>query len=165
MTVLVASASRHGATHEIGEAIAAELAGAGIAVDVKRIEDISELADYEAVVLGSSVYMGGWLEPAKQFVEQHAEQLAGRPSWIFSSGPTGDPPRPAADKAVQIEPIVAAIKPREHRLFAGKLDKDKLSFGERALVLAVRGAEGDFRAWDEIKAWARGIAATLHDEP
>jgi menaquinone-dependent protoporphyrinogen oxidase len=102
--------------------------------------------------------MGVWLDPAKQLVEQHGDQLAARPSWIFSSGPTGDPPRPAADKAVQIDSLTTGIRPREHRLFAGRLDKSTLSFAKRAVVLAVRGAEGDFRDWDEIKTWARGIA-------
>lgn len=161
MTVLVAAASRHGATREIAAAIAHELADAGIEVDVKQIEEVSEVARYEGVVLGSAVYMGVWLEPAKQFVAQHDDELAACPTWIFSSGPTGDPPRPTADKAVQIDSITASIKPREHRLFAGKLDKNTLSFAERAVVLAVRGAEGDFRDWDEITAWARGIAKTL----
>ena len=87
--------------------------------------------------------------------------VRGPPELDLQQRPDRRPASPSRRQAVQIEPIVAAINPREHRLFAGKLDKDKLSFGERALVLAVRGAEGDFRAWDEIKAWARGIAATV----
>ena len=105
--------------------------------------------------------MGNWLEPARRFVEDHADELAARPTWLFSSGPTGEPPRPAEDQAVQIDPITARTQAREHRLFAGKLDKSQLSFAERAVVLAVRGAEGDFRDWDEVAAWATGIAEAL----
>src|SRR5262245_49471492 len=35
--------------------------------------------------------------------------------------------------------------------------KSKLGFAERAVVLTVRGAEGDFRDWDEIKAWPANV--------
>lgn len=62
---------------------------------------------------------------------------------------------------MQIESIVAATRAREHRVFAGKLDKSKLSFPERALVFAFRAADGDFRDWDAIAAWAGEIADAL----
>jgi hypothetical protein len=54
--------------------------------------------------------------------------------------------------------------PREHRVFSGKIDKSKLGFAERAIIVAVRAPEGDFRRWDEIETWSRSIAATLHLE-
>jgi menaquinone-dependent protoporphyrinogen oxidase len=46
-------------------------------------------------------------------------------------------------------------------LFAGKLVKKQLSFPERAMALALRAQEGDFRDWDEIKGWAARIADAL----
>jgi menaquinone-dependent protoporphyrinogen oxidase len=52
--------------------------------------------------------------------------------------------------------------PVEHRIFAGKIDKAKLGFGERAIMTAVRAPEGDFRDWDEIASWADTIADALH---
>ena len=161
MKALVCAASKHGSTKEIAEAIGRQLTEAGLTVDVNTVEEVSDLAQYDAVILGSAVYMGNWLESARQFATEHAGDLATRPTWLFSSGPTGDPPRPSADKAVSIDPIIAAVAPRDHRLFAGKLDRHQLSFSERALVLAVRAAEGDFRDWDEIATWAAEIAASL----
>jgi menaquinone-dependent protoporphyrinogen oxidase len=50
---------------------------------------------------------------------------------------------------------------REHRLFAGKLDKAMLSFPERAIVGALRAPYGDFRDWDETRNWAHEIATSL----
>lgn len=161
MTVLVAYASRHGATREIAEAIAAELSELGaeaIACDAAEVDD---LRPFDAVVLGSAVYVGSWLEPARKLVELHGDQLSARRTWIFSSGPIGDPPKPDAAKAVQVDAIVERVRPEEHRLFAGKIDKSKLGFGERAVMHAVRAAEGDFRDWDEIRGWAAEIAAAL----
>jgi menaquinone-dependent protoporphyrinogen oxidase len=159
MTVLVTAASKYGATYGIAEAIGGVLGERGIEVDVLPLADVTELGGYNAIVLGSAVYAGQWLEPARTFVETHAEELAGMPTWLFSSGPIGEPPRPADEDAVHIDSIVSTTSAREHRVFAGKLDKSRLSFGERALVFAFRAAEGDFRDWRAIQAWAEEIAA------
>lgn len=112
-------------------------------------------------MLGSAVYAGRWLGPAQALVDEHGETLREKPVWLFSSGPIGDPPRPAGDDAVASAPLVEATGAREHRIFAGRLDKSLLSFGERAIVLAFRAAEGDFRDWGEIEAWAGDIADAL----
>jgi Flavodoxin domain len=101
-------------------------------------------AHAEPASVGSAVYVGRWLEGARRFAEEHAEELAAKPTWLFSSGPVGDPPKPEVGQAVQIEPLMATTKARGHRLFAGKIDKSKLVPGERALVLGLRVAEGDF---------------------
>lgn len=62
---------------------------------------------------------------------------------------------------VDVAEILAATKARDHRVFAGKIDKKNLSFPERAMLMAFRGLEGDFRDWAEIKEWASGIAGAL----
>jgi menaquinone-dependent protoporphyrinogen oxidase len=161
MTALVAVASRHGATREIAAAIARGLGEHGIESELADVEDVSRVDRYDAVVLGSAVYVGRWLEPARRFVAEHGEKLASKDVWLFSSGPIGDPPRPVEEEAVQVADLAAATQAREHRLFAGRLDKSGLGFGERAIVAAVRAQEGDFRDWDEIGAWAGSIAAAL----
>ncbi|HEX5881029.1 MAG TPA: flavodoxin domain-containing protein [Actinomycetota bacterium] len=81
MTILVAAASKHGATEEIAERIGAVLAEHGVEVDVKKLRDVSGLAGYEAIVLGSGIYLGKWLKEARRFVEVHAAELAQRPTW------------------------------------------------------------------------------------
>jgi menaquinone-dependent protoporphyrinogen oxidase len=95
----------------------------------------------------------------RAFVDEHGDEPAAHPTWIFSSGPSWT--AAAASDAVQIDTITAATNARGHRLFAGRLDKRRLSFGERAVALAFRVAEGDFRDWDEIEAWAIEIGEVL----
>ena len=58
-----------------------------------------------------------------------------------------------------------ATHAREHRVFAGKLDRSRLGFFEKAVVIALRAPEGDFRDWDEIRDWASSIASSLQQEP
>jgi menaquinone-dependent protoporphyrinogen oxidase len=159
--VLVASASKYGATQGIAEAIGSTLAGAGLDVDVRRAAEVESLEGYDAAVLGSGVYMGHWLEAVRGLVEEHAAGLSRIPTWLFSSGPIGDPPKPTEDKAVEIDELVEKTGARGHALFAGKLDRSALRFGDRAVVTAFRAPDGDFRDWDAIAVWASGIAEEL----
>ncbi len=156
--VLVAVASKYGATHEIAEAIGRKLRERCLETHVQRVDRLVDLDEYDAFILGSAVYAGHWLEPARRLVDERGHELVDRPIWLVSSGPIGDPPRPSAEEAVQIDAIVAATRAEEHRVFPGKLDKSRLSFAERALVFAFRANEGDFRDWEAIATWAAGIA-------
>ena len=160
MKVLVCAASKHGATTEIAAEIGAALAAVGVEADVLAPDEVQTMAGYDAAVIGSAVYVGRWLEPAKTLVEQHQEALRAMPVWLFSSGPVGDPPKPVEDP-VDAQPLVDLVKARGHRVFAGDLDRARLGFGERAIVAAVRAPDGDFRPWADIEAWAREIAAAL----
>ena len=160
MNVLVTVASKHGATTQIAEAIGRALAKADIGAEVVAPDDVRSLKGYDAVILGSAVYAGRWLDEAKRFVEREGPALAERPVWLFSSGPIGDPPKPE-EEAIDVAPIRAVTGARDHRIFAGLLDKSQLGFGERAIVKVVRAEEGDYRPWPEIDAWVAGIAATL----
>ncbi|MDX6628457.1 MAG: menaquinone-dependent protoporphyrinogen oxidase [Gaiellales bacterium] len=161
MKVLVATASRHGATQEIAEAIGRTLNAEGVGASVAAIADAGDPAAYDAFVLGSAVYMGHWLDAATKFVESRSTVLSARPTWLFSSGPIGDPPRPSEPEAVDVADLVSKTRAKGHKLFAGKLDKRQLGFGERAVMLAFRAVEGDYRDWQEVEAWARAIAGEL----
>jgi len=161
MKVLVAVASKHGSTEEIAEEIGRVLARTGIDNEVRPVEDAKAVHGYDAVVLGSAVYMGSWMDTAKNFVERHREALAIRPVWLFSSGPIGDSPHPTPEDAVDIGHIMAVTGAREHRLFGGRLDHHSLSFGERAVMLSAHAPEGDRRDWDAIAAWGHRIAEEL----
>jgi menaquinone-dependent protoporphyrinogen oxidase len=160
MKVLVTVASKHGSTAEIGKAIAATLTEEGHQVDVLEPIDVRGVTEYDAVILGSGVYAGHWIEAAKEFADFYAADLRERPVWLFSSGPLGDPPKPTEDP-VDASKVIELLAPREHRVFAGALSREQLGFAERAIVGMVHAPYGDYRDWDEIMAWARGIADTL----
>ncbi len=163
--ILVAFATKYGATREIAEKIGRVLQQAGFAVDVLPAERAGELREYQAVVLGSAVYAGSWRKEAVQFLTDHEQSLVKCPVWFFSSGPTGegDPVElmkgwtfPEAQK-----PIAERIQPRDMALFHGEIDTQKLNFGEKLIVKGLRAPTGDFREWESVTAWAEGIAETL----
>jgi len=162
MRVLVTAASRHGATHEIADAIAAGLERRGVDAAVQPAEELTSLDGYDAFVIGSAVYVGRWLDAARELVEEHRSRLTRSPVWLFSSGPLGPPDalKPEGDP-VDVAGLIDTVQAVDHRVFAGRLDRKLLGFGEKAVVIAVRAPEGDFRDWHAIDAFAGEIAAKL----
>ena len=162
MRILVTAATRHGATGEIADALAAGLERRGIEARRLAPGDAGTLAGYDAVVLGSAVYMGRWLVSAREFALRHAVELAERPVWLFSSGPLGDPPLPAGEP--DVGELVAATGARGHRTFPGLLERERLSLAERLAVRAVHAPYGDSRDWGALERFADEIAAALAAE-
>lgn len=161
MRVLVSPASTHGATAEIGQRIARVLGHHGIDVEVAQPGDVTDLTSYDGLVLGSAIYRGRWKPEALDLIERHSKSIACKPSWLFSSGPVGsdaptEPLRP--DEAARLTSLTGA---KEHQLFGGMLDVDRLSFGERWLARWVKVKSGDARPWLEIDCWATRVAAEL----
>lgn len=166
--VLVAYASKHGATSEIAEKIGQILRDTGLTVDVLPTDQVEGVGSYQAVILGSAVYAGQWRSEAVAFLEANEYTLADMPVWFFSSGPTGegDPVELMKGwrfpKAQQL--IANHIRPRDTALFHGELDMKKLNFAEKILIKGVGAPVGDFRDWDAITAWANAIAEALKEE-
>lgn len=150
--VLVAYGSKHGSTAEIAEAIATTLREHGLEVDCLPVGKVDDLAGYDAVVLGSAVYMRRWRREARRFLRHHAHALAERPFWVFSSGPVGDP---AKDNPAWLEP--ARTLAEAERLGV----RDHVVFGGTSTSLKVPEDFRDRRDWDEIQAWAGRIASEL----
>jgi menaquinone-dependent protoporphyrinogen oxidase len=157
-------ASKHGATGEIGEIVADVLRDAGLDVETRPPEDVPSLDGYGAVVVGSAIYAGRWMETARRFVDRHDAALAAVPLWLFTSGPIGDPPLPA-DEPAETPSVAERLRARGHRSFAGRLDRRSLGFFERTVTKALRAPDGDFREWEAVRAWADEIAGTLRSKP
>jgi menaquinone-dependent protoporphyrinogen oxidase len=164
-TVLIAYATKYGATAEIAERIGQILRQAGLQVDVLDAEQAGDPTNYAAVVLGSAVYAGSWRKEAAAFLEAHEAALAGRPTWLFSSGPTGEGDAVELMKGWRfpeaLQPTADRIQPRDIASFHGEIDTKKLNLAEKLLVKGIKAPTGDFRDWDAIEAWAGGIAQAL----
>jgi len=174
MRVLVAYASRYGATLGIAERIAATLRQQGIEATVECAERAGDPAGYDAAVIGSAEYYVHWMKPATEFVRRNASALASRPVWMFSVGPLGTKEKDDQGRDVRavLEPKEIAefretVKPRDHRVFFGAMDPSKLGFTHRLIYKLPANRDGalfpqgDFRNWADIETWAGGIAQAL----
>lgn len=153
-------ASKHHATEEIGDVIVEELRAAGHEARRLAPAEVRSLAGVDAVVLGSAVYMTQWMEPARAFVQHWSEELHRLPVWTFSCGLAGVASGEVLDPERAL-PVLRSVDPIDHVTFRGRLDPAILGLRERSVVRTGSAPEGDFREWDRIRAWARGIAAQL----
>ena len=162
MRFLVAYGSRHGATADIAFFMAKRLRQRGHDVTVANAGVVGDVQGYQAAIIGSALYAGRWMKEARDVVFDHAEYLRTIPTWLFSSGPIGneitvqDGQQPSC-----LADMEEAIHPRDHTIFGGRLEKDRLGWSERMMLLAIRAHDGDYRRWDAIAAWADSIAAAV----
>ena len=163
--VLVAYATKYGATAEIAERIGQVLRQAGLDVEVLAAERAGDAQAYKAVVLGSAVYIGQWRKQAAAFLKANEQALAGRPVWLFSSGPTGEGDPVELTQGWRfpkgLQPVADRIQPRDIAVFAGSANVEKMNFLEKFMLKQVKAPAGDFRDWDAIAAWATAIADAL----
>lgn len=164
--ILIAYASKYGATMEIAEKIGERLRQAGLPAEVKAVGSVRDVGGCRAVILGSALYIGKWHKGAEAFLKQHESSLAQRPVWLFSSGPTGqgDPLELIDGQRLPagVQALVGRIRPRDVTVFHGHIDLLKLNAVEKwAIKSLVKKPFGDFRDWEAIAAWADGIAGAL----
>jgi len=178
MKVLVAYATRHGATRGIAERIGSTLERHGLEAAVRSVHEIRDLDGYDAVVLGSAAYMYHWLPDANEFARHHRSRLASKPIWLFSSGPIGTDRLDAkgndvrdASEPKEFGELRATLRPRGERIFFGAYDPDAPPIGlaEKLMKLVPASRQalpaGDFRDWPEIEAFAEEIANELSPMP
>ena len=167
--VLVAYASKHGATKGIAEFIGEKLLQRGLAVDVLQAGQVQDPGAYDAFVLGSALYYGHWMKEAKQFASRNNSILSTRPIWLFSSGPTGkertnakgrDLLDPSVSGPAELKQLEGGLQVRDHKVFFGVI-------GDVGLFshFVPESAKGDFRDWPEIEAWTATIAQSLEETP
>ena len=164
--VLVAFASRHGATRGVAERIAARLHEGGLAVTLRQVEDAGEIPPHCAVVLGSPVYDQCWPPEFDDFVDRQRRALAGRRTWLFSVGTFGDRRR-VIGPLMRREPrniaqVLETLRPDEYRVFAGVIRREQWPLPSRMLFHLFGGRLGDNRDWAAIDEWAGSILEALH---
>ncbi len=161
--VLVAYATKSGATAEIARTIGEELRLTGLRVDVRPVEEVGDVTPYDAVLLGSAIYLGKWRREALEFGESQANLLRTRPVWLFDSGPLFNWPDEGRNEPVRkAEELRQTIGARSRTTFGGKLMEEDAGFLTRRLMAGGKaGSYGDFRNLARVRMWARAIAKEL----
>jgi menaquinone-dependent protoporphyrinogen oxidase len=151
-TVLVAYAAQSGSTAGIAEMIAGELRAAGIGADCRPAAEIDDLSPFDALVLGSGVFIRSRGADGGGFLARHADAIATIPVWLFCAGPIGRGQE--LDAGVPVDgPVMDVARSIGARGAA--------AFGSSALPAGAIGAPFEARS---VRAWARQIASSLGTE-
>jgi menaquinone-dependent protoporphyrinogen oxidase len=166
--ILVAYASALGSTFGVAEAIGKTLTESGAQVDVCPVQDVANLDQYSAVVLGSAIHGRQWLPEATAFLQANRAELARKPfaAFLVCMTMTMQNGKYQQNVADWLQPVRALVRPISEGYFAGVLDISKIpSFMDRlkfriSVLLGV-WSEGDHRDWNAIRTWAMNLAPKL----
>jgi len=165
VSVLVAYATRHGATQEIAEAVATALREGGLNVGVRPAREVRSLAGYDAVVLGAPLYMFHLHGDARRFLSRHRQDLMARPVAIFAGGPFGvGEGNEWAEVRANLDKELAKfawLSPVSVEVVGGRFDPARLRFPYSWLPALKGMPASDLRDWEAIRAWARGLVTQL----
>lgn len=157
--ILVAYASKKGSTAEIARAIGDELEKEGLGVMVADMKSVTSLEQYDALVIGTPVYAGKFLQEFSEFVARYREGLGKVPVAGFVTGLAPVYPKAGEPEAIAgtLATALAPAQPVAVTMFAGKYESGQQGFIVRSLGKVMKIPEGDFRDWNAIAAWARGL--------
>ncbi len=153
--ILIAYGTAAGSTGEVAEAVAEEMGQLGAQVEVKPVEEVRDIGNYDAVIVGTAVRMFRILPKTKKFMKRNRKAIQKLPVAYFlvcltMSDPTPENIQKAKDFA---KPMRTIKEPVSLGLFGGCMDHDKL---EGIFAQTMKSIpEQDHRDWDQIRQWAR----------
>jgi len=162
--ILITYATKAGSTQEIAEYIGTRFDhNPLLAPDVLEIHDVTNLQQYDCIIIGSPIRVGAWLPAAKDFVLENFHTLKTRPTAYFTVCNTLKEDTPENRSIVKdyLTPIHDILEPTDDAMFAGRIDKSKLNAFERLMIWFVRAQEGDFREWDKVNTWIDHLATDV----
>ena len=183
MKALIAYATRYGATTSTSEEIAKVLREKGITVKVENVkeEKITDISEFDLILVGSGMQMGKWTREAENFLAKFHREFAKKKLALFVStmksvsdreGKTVDV---ANSRKVALEDKVAKydLQPISLGFFGGVLDFNKMNFIMRRTMgflkpqlekdgfQEVQPGVYELRDWDEIRKWALELATKV----
>ena len=161
-SILVVYATRAGSTQEVAGAIGEALRHAGLEADVQRLPFAGKPAQYDGVVLGAPLYMFRWHKDALRFLRRNRTVLEALPVAVFALGPFNDVEKEWNDVRRQLEKALVEfvwLRPVALKIFGGKHDPANLPFPYKLIPAMKKVPATDIRDWDDIRAWATGLAA------
>jgi menaquinone-dependent protoporphyrinogen oxidase len=162
-TALVCYATKYGSTRRIASIIAEELIRAGIEITLSPITLVRDPGTFDAVVIGSPLYMGKWLVEAREFITGFRVKLQTRPVAVFTVGYSfRDQMKEDIESGGEAATYVRTyIAPVMEGYFAGNVDPDSMDLADREITMLAGVSPGDFTNPEAVRAWAGRLPHVL----
>ncbi len=175
MKALVVYGTRYGTAAEIAEEIARVITEEGVEVDLvdaSRMKDCDS-SPYDLVIVGSGIKMGKWTKKALKFLQKNKNALASKKVAIFVSCGAANEEKSRAEgqekyldevakKNLVNEPVATGLfgsvydpEAKHGMMYNFTMRFMKKDMEEKGIDTSKRH---DYRDWDGIRAWARGLA-------
>jgi menaquinone-dependent protoporphyrinogen oxidase len=161
--ILLAYTTRYGSTREVAEVIAETLRDLGLHLEVRPASDVDNLAPYQAVILGTALYIGRMHGDARKFLTRNRKALEKLPTALFALGPIHSEEKEQISSQDQLSKELAHFpwfKPVEQQVFGGLYDPARLGFPFSLIPPLRKMPPSDARDWPAIRDWAHTLAAS-----
>ncbi len=157
--VLIAFASKSGSTKEVAESIAERIQTETVEVDVKNIDSIPNVSEYDMVVVGAPINGMKWRQDAVDFVGIHQSDLMYKRTAYFSLSYTAVLGRKMWRKQISkaFDNVSKQVPPIKTGTFAGKVDGEMPAV-VRFIFGMPKDTPHDQRDWDLISTWAEDLS-------
>ena len=168
--ILIIYAGNYDSTKEIAEFIAGILSEMGGNVDLRSVDEHPRMASYDTVIIGSAARMDKMLGKTLRYVRRRAEAISKKTTAYFVTCITmkNDTPENREKAMGFLQPLCQIKEPLGLGLFGGKLEYGKIGFLWKTMARQDKTGtmeEGDFRNWEQIKAWAKEVGdKIIHTE-
>lgn len=156
--VLLAYASKYGATEACARKIAERIQGEVTLVDLTQEKEPS-LDRYDSIAVGFSIYAGSLRKPVKKFLSDHLSEFSGKELSLFSSCLS---PEETAMETIrkQLDPeIMGQVK--RTAILGGQIQFEKMNVFERFIIKKIAKKSESFSTIDEerIDAFAQQLGS------
>jgi menaquinone-dependent protoporphyrinogen oxidase len=164
--ILVIYAGNYDSTKEIAQFIAGIIGEMGGNIEVRSVDEHPGIASYDAVIIGSAARMDKLLGKTLRFARRRANDIRQKTTAYFVTCITmkNDTPENREKARGFLQPLCQIKEPVGIGLFGGKLEYNRIGFLWKTLARQDKTgtmAEGDFRNWEQIKAWATAVGDKL----
>ena len=160
--VLVAYATRYGSTAETARKLADCLNREGVRVEVRAVGEVTDLREYDGVVLAAALYIGRLHKEARHFLASWHEELARLPVALLVPGPVEAQEKQFQSAEEQLDRELARVPwlhPVARKVVGGKWDPARLQFPFNWTMKKIPAS--DARDWNVVDAWAHEVAGKL----
>lgn len=157
--ILVTYATKTGSTAEIAAKIGEHLSARGFAVDVINVKSKPDPKEYQAVILGSCIRMGGWLPEMMDYIKANQFTLNSMQVALFTVHMlnAGEDETSKTARTAYMDKVRTLMPGTDEIYFLGAMDFSKLSLLDRLISKMVKAEESDQRDWDNIKSWSESV--------